>query len=193
MNFPSKKRRIILMVSIILAIPVLALAWWLGSPIFIKDEVNEELPENLIIITPTTADPEAVLASDDSENDASETETTTTEQVTAVEIKRGPFRNGDSFHQGSGDAIIYQLSTGEHLLRFENFEVTNGPGLHVYLVPRANQDSVNINGYIDLGALKGNVGSQNYTIPAEVEIPTEASVVIWCEPFAVLFSVASLQ
>ncbi|GIK62342.1 MAG: hypothetical protein BroJett018_01360 [Chloroflexota bacterium] len=192
MSFLSKKRRIILMVSIILAIPVSALAWWLGSPLFLKDEVNEELPENLIIITSATADSEAVLTSDASENDTPETETTT-EQVTAVEVKRGSFRDGDSFHQGSGDAIIYQLSTGEHLLRFENFEVTNGPDLHVYLVPRANQDSVNINGYIDLGALKGNIGSQNYTIPAEVKIPTEASVIIWCEPFAVLFSVASLQ
>ncbi len=191
MHFLSKNRRVVIIASIILAIPVLALAWWLGSPLFIKDEVNEALPENIIIITPTAVGTETALTN--SENDSPETAITPTDQVSAIEVKHGTFRDGDSFHQGSGDAIIFRLSTGEHLLRFENFEVTNGPDLHVYLVPRANQDSVNVDGYIDLGPLKGNIGSQNYTIPADVGIPAEASIVIWCEPFAVLFSVATLQ
>ena len=47
-------------------------------------------------------------------------------------------------------------------------------------------------GYVDLGMLKGNVGDQNYTIPAGVDVPEEVSVVIWCEPFRVLFSTASV-
>ncbi|MCI0712781.1 MAG: DM13 domain-containing protein, partial [Chloroflexi bacterium] len=65
----------------------------------------------------------------------------------------------------------------------------------VYLVPRTNAEgsSVDISGYIDLGQLKGNTGNQNYFIEADVTIPENASVVIWCEPFAVLFSVASLN
>jgi hypothetical protein len=115
------------------------------------------------------------------------------DQVTAVETHRLTFRDADSFHQGSGTAIIYALSNGEHLLRFENFSVTNGPDLKVYLVPRANRGDVSIDGYVDLGSLKGNVGDQNYTIPAGVDVPEEVSVVIWCEPFRVLFSVAAVE
>jgi hypothetical protein len=115
-------------------------------------------------------------------------------EVTAIEVRRGQFRDIDSVHQGSGEAILFQLSDGRHLLRFENFEVTNGPDLHVYLVPLANRSGgADVTGYVDLGQLQGNVGAQNYFIPAGVEIGEEASIVIWCEPFRVTFSIATLE
>ena len=47
-------------------------------------------------------------------------------------------------------------------------------------------------GYLDLGKLKGNRGNQNYPIPADVDISIFNSVVIYCKPFAVVFSVATL-
>ena len=47
-------------------------------------------------------------------------------------------------------------------------------------------------GYVDLGSLKGNIGNQNYEIPADVDISDFGSVVIYCEPFHVLFASASL-
>ncbi|MEL6921688.1 MAG: DM13 domain-containing protein, partial [Pseudomonadota bacterium] len=40
--------------------------------------------------------------------------------------------------------------------------------------------------------LKGNVGDQTYTIPADVDLKQYKSVVIWCEQFGVLFSPATL-
>ncbi|MDH3600540.1 MAG: DM13 domain-containing protein [Candidatus Tectomicrobia bacterium] len=47
--------------------------------------------------------------------------------------------------------------------------------------------------YMDLGSLKGNIGSQNYPIPAETDIVPFKSVVIYCMPFHVVFSTATLN
>lgn len=44
--------------------------------------------------------------------------------------------------------------------------------------------------YVDLGKLKGNVGNQNYAIPADVDLSQYRGVMIYCQPFHVLFSIA---
>ncbi len=46
---------------------------------------------------------------------------------------------------------------------------------------------------IDLGSLKGNVGDQNYEIPADVDLSEYQSIVIYCQPFHVVFSIATLN
>ena len=111
-------------------------------------------------------------------------------------LKQGDFKDADSFHRGSGQAIIYTTPEGGHLLRLENLEVTNGPALHVVLSPHEDptrSNEVLLEGYSDLGDLKGNRGNQNYTIPADVDLSVIKSVVIYCKPFAVVFSVATLN
>ena len=101
--------------------------------------------------------------------------------------------DADNFHQGSGTATIYELDDGSRVLRFEDFEVTNGPDLHVLLVPHGNpQTQDDITGYLDLGSLKGNIGDQNYELPDDLDLSQYGSVVIYCVPFHVLFSAASL-
>jgi len=56
----------------------------------------------------------------------------------------------------------------------------------------ANSGQVKTEGYVDLGKLKGNRGNQNYPILPDVDIGTFNSLVIYCKPFSVVFSVASL-
>jgi len=112
---------------------------------------------------------------------------------TPVIVVQGQFQDADSFHHGSGSATIYQLPDGGQVLRFENFSATNGPDLHVLLSEHpapASRDEV-MQGYIDLGSLKGNVGNQNYEIPAGTDISRYNSIVIYCMPFHVVFSTAT--
>ena len=109
-------------------------------------------------------------------------------------VAQGSFVDADDFHQGSGTATIYQQGE-EQVLRFEDFDVTNGPDLHVILTKHpapANRSDVG-DDYLDLGSLKGNQGNQNYTIPANVDLSQYQSVVIYCMPFHVVFATATLN
>ena len=93
-------------------------------------------------------------------------------------------------------ATIYRAPDGSHVLRLEDFNVTNGPDLHVILTPHANPEGradVSAPGYVDLGKIKGNAGNQNYEIPAGVDVASQMTVVIYCQPFHVVFSTASLS
>jgi hypothetical protein len=114
-------------------------------------------------------------------------------EVEPVVVLQGQFKDADSFHKGSGKATIYQLPDGSHILRLEEFSVTNGPDLHVLLAghpaPTGRDD---LGDYLDLGSLKGNIGNQNYEIPADADLSQFKSIVIYCKPFHVVFSTATL-
>ena len=110
-------------------------------------------------------------------------------------VAQGEFVDADAVHKGSGRATLYELPDGNHVVRFEDFRTTNGPALVVYLAKHASPAraaDVTDGGFIDLGKLKGNVGNQNYPVPAGTDVAEYHSVVIWCELFDVLFSPASL-
>lgn len=105
----------------------------------------------------------------------------------------GSFIDIDPIHGAEGSATIYELPDGERVLRFEDFRSKNGPDLHVYLseeAPTSTFAGLGAN-EIHLGALKGNVGNQNYDIPADVDLSQYRSVVIYCVPFHVVFSTAA--
>ena len=115
-------------------------------------------------------------------------------QVQALAM--GSFKDADAFHRGSGTATIYRTPDGSEVLRLEGLNVTNGPALHVVLSTHPDperSEQVKQEGYVDLGDLKGNRGNQNYPIPAGVDTSVHKSVVIYCYPFAVVFSVATLK
>lgn len=98
----------------------------------------------------------------------------------------------DPIHYGSGGVSVYSDTVFLH----EDFEVGPGPKYHVYLVPRANiRSSSDLSDamYIDLGQLRAFKGSQNYAIPAGLNLDDYPSVVIWCEQFSVLISPADLR
>ena len=190
-------------VGIVAIVPVAWLAWWLLSPLFITQEVNEEFPLAARATVPdhmTMADVEEVMSA------AAGLERPVSEDMPAMAASEanapqaqlsGRFQDADSFHRGSGTATIYDLGTdGERILRLEDFKVTNGPDLRVLLAnvsnPEGHSDLADA-GYVELGKLKGNVGSQNYEIPADVSLDDVKSVVIYCNPFRVVFSVAGLE
>lgn len=108
---------------------------------------------------------------------------------------KGEFRDADAVHKGKGLATIFETVAGARVLRFTGFETTNGPDLEVWLVKASGlkvSADVAASQWLSLGPLKGNVGDQNYVIPAETKLDDYKSVVIWCEQFGVLFSAADL-
>ena len=107
----------------------------------------------------------------------------------------GSFIDIDPVHGAVGSATIYALPDGSRLLRFQDFRSKNGPDLHVFLsmeAPTSTFAGLGENA-VDLGELKGNVGNQNYEIPADVDLSQYRSVVIYCVPFHVVFSTAEFS
>lgn len=98
-------------------------------------------------------------------------------------------------HTGSGKVKIIDLGGDKGtILRFEDLDVDNGPDLRVLLSPNSNiQRADDLGNKIELGKLKGNQGTQNYTIPSNINIDDYKSVIIYCKPFRVVFNTAELQ
>ena len=108
-------------------------------------------------------------------------------------LREGQFRGADDFHRGSGTATIFRTPDDKLVLRLTDFMVTNGPALSVLLSSSpAPASSQQLGDYIDVGALKGNIGNQNYEIPAGTDLSAYNSVVIYCVPFHVVFATATL-
>lgn len=101
-------------------------------------------------------------------------------------------------HETSGTARVISLPDGSRVLRLVELDTSNGPALHVWItdapvLPGNDGWFVFDDGeYVDLGPLKGNLGSQNYPIPPSVDLATLHSVSIWCERFRVSFGAAEL-
>ena len=51
---PLYKRRPVQVVAAIVTVAVLAVAWWLISPLFIDDVVDEPFPRAAVAVIPTT-------------------------------------------------------------------------------------------------------------------------------------------
>ena len=114
--------------------------------------------------------------------------------VSQTVLSSGPFHS--VAHESKGTASIYQLTDGKRILRFTNFETSNGPDVHVYLVAAndaSDSETVKKAGFLELGSLKGNIGDQNYEIPADVDLAKYRAVTIWCKRFSVNFATAPLN
>ncbi len=98
-------------------------------------------------------------------------------------------------HETKGTATVFQLADGKKTLRLTDFATSNGPDVHVYLVASddaKDNDTVTKAGFIDVGTLKGNIGDQNYDLPANTDLAKYRAVTIWCKRFGVNFGTAPL-
>lgn len=108
-------------------------------------------------------------------------------------LERGRFTSYE--HSTSGTASVIRVSDGSRYLRFERFETANGPDVRVFLSTAAASGPGDAfdDDYVELGHLKGNVGSQNYAIPPSLDLGRYRSAVIWCKRFHVAFGAAPLS
>ena len=185
-------------IAVVVLVAVGAFGWWLLSPLVFDTTVEEEFPFAEAAVVPdgmTRSDVEMTMATM-AKMDSPAEEAMPAEMAESAVVKTGEFRDADRFHKGSGTASIYRLADGSHVLRLESFSVTNGPALVVMLTPHRNPSSsadVHEPGYVELAKLKGNKGNQNYPLPDGVDPATFNSVVIYCKPFKVVFSVAPIS
>ena len=148
-----------------LAVVVLGTSWYLFRPetLFVDRQVDEMFPA----VAAAVEEPEVSLS--------------------------GHFHN--VAHEGTGLATVYQLPDGSRTLRLTQFRTSNGPDLRVYFVAAADAlDSATVTDVdvVDLGALKGNSGNQNYDLPEGIDLRKYRSVSIWCKRFSVNFATAPL-
>jgi hypothetical protein len=109
-------------------------------------------------------------------------------------ITKGNFKG--LAHETKGLASVYQLADGKRTLRLTEFETSNGPDVHVYLTAAEvakGSDAIKAAGFIDLGSIKGNIGDQNYDLPAGVDLAKYRAVTVWCKRFGVNFATAPLM
>jgi hypothetical protein len=196
-----------IIIGIMTAIIVITFAIYTISPLLINTVINEPLPPSSVSsdfqrfmnmtederieaannMTQKQKEIIMTVAAKDN-NTISENLSVATMSASSNETLIGNFVGaGDGFHNAEGVAKIIQLADGTDILRLENFKATNGPDLYVYLsTDKTNADIVN------LGRLKGNIGNQNYLIPAGTDITMYNTALIWCRAFSVIFGSAQL-
>lgn len=108
----------------------------------------------------------------------------------APRLRKGSFGRADSIHSGSGTATVVKMGD-QQVVKFENFEVTQGPDLFVYLSKNNFDDNKDPGEFVSLGRLQSTSGDQAYTLPANADEYT--SVVVWCRAFTTAFSGAVLR
>ena len=150
------------------------------------------LPEGTVDVENSMAEAKKMMK-EASENPTSVSEsmaemTDTVDDVSEPTVlKTGDFKGADFFHSAEGIAKIIQ--TGDQsFLRFENFEVTNGPDLRVYLTSDGD-----VKNGIHLEKLKASSGDQNYSLSDDINVDMYDTVVIYCQPFGVYFGQASMS
>lgn len=155
----------------ITVVVVLGLGYYLVSPLFIDRRIEEETPVGAM---ERLNDPPS---QDTRESSASEKTLST----------RGTFE-GLVGHSAKGTAEIIQADNKFYVRFQEDFEITNGPDLYVYLGKDGQYATET-----ELGTLKGNIGSQNYEIPENIDLSKYDEVWVWCKAFSVPFGKAELR
>jgi hypothetical protein len=191
-----------------IAVAVGMAVYYLASPLFIVTEVNEPIPtggadEEYRKFVSMSEEEMARAASQMSEEKkqrimyvAAQITRTVDENVAGMNqqeleeadvkvLRSGPFV-GVRGHEAKGIAKILSVN-GKEYLRFEEFMVTNGPDLHVYLTKGGD-----VHSGVHLGKLKGSKGNQNYSLPA-IDSGKYDTAVVFCQPFQVVFGTALLR
>ena len=161
------------------------------------DTTHDMMMESMINLPEDTVDvKESMAEAKDMMREASENPTVVSEDKSEMManaesnepeiLKMGEFKGADFFHQAKGTAQIIQAGD-QSFLRFEQFEVTNGPDLRVYLTSGGD-----VKNGIQLDKLKGSTGDQNYEISGDIDVASYDTVVIYCQPFGVHFGQAEL-
>jgi hypothetical protein len=166
---------------VISSLVALALAWVLFANAYDDKRVVERLAgleprtasATFDVSTPTTSAPAAPVA--------------TAPPAVPVRVRSAAFRGIN--HRASGTASIIRQPDGRYVIGLEDIDIEPGPDYRVFVVP-GNVTRPG-DGAIELDTLRGNVGTQFYDVPRDVD-PTDGewTVLVWCRVFAVPIAAA---
>jgi len=180
-------KKSILLIIVVAILIIIATGWYLISPVFNTVEVDEPSPVGIndAMLGMTDEQLEEFHNAVDEANQGEATEMSDSMPSQAGIIAQGNFK--ERAHSVKGKALIIEQD-GNKILRFENFETSNGPNLHIYLSSELGDDD-----FIDLGKIKATKGNVNYEIPPGTDTDKYNKVLVWCVPFKVLFSYAEVK
>ncbi|HEY6568676.1 MAG TPA: DM13 domain-containing protein [Candidatus Limnocylindrales bacterium] len=195
---PRPSRPIVVAVAIAAVVIGAPIAWYLGSPVFLRTELHEPAIEALEppAATSTPAPTPTAAALTDGPAASTAVPSPAASAIAAEPAwtpdppRTGRFSGTDDFHFGRGTAILREVEAGRWVVRLEDFAVRNGPDLYVVLSPDPG-------GYtddaIEVGRLKATDGNFNMRVPDGTDVSEVRSVLIWCKQFSHLFAVAPLE
>ncbi len=175
----------------IAAVLLVAFAVFRPDRLFVDQEVDERLDADIAAAldasgSTTTTQPAAPSTGQPAPGD--ESTTTTEAPAEPVVTARGDFVSQNSYSV-MGAAVVVTQPDGRRTLVLEDLDSDNGPDLQLYVSPSADGA---VDGGVRLAPLQGNVGTQSYELPTEVDLGELANVVIWCERFSTSFGTATL-
>ncbi len=192
-----KRNWIRILLAVVLAAGIGSAALWFQPwKLWVDDRVDEAAPEGATPVTvlPTSAPPDPTSTPD--------APTTTPDSEPPAQTTTPPSEPPDSTttefvsldHGTSGRLLVLEDEAGVRFIRFEDFATDNGPDLFVYLSTNSvdGDEGAFDDNIVNLGRLDGNIGDQNYEIPADVDLSQYSSVVIWCDRFNSAFGAAPI-
>lgn len=115
----------------------------------------------------------------------------------APELVTGQFAGVDeTIRRAEGSLVIYQRGDQTRLLRLESdFSSSRAPDIH--LIFTRNPDPTDERGvgvdYIEIAALRGNVGGQNYEIPAGINFNQYPILALYSPTYDAVLATATLR
>ena len=165
----------------VVAVVLLAAAYYGISPLFRNKELNEELPIKVAPV-PTSSSTQA----------GANSPTTSINEAMPADIKKDTLNTPPATvtptptHPASGTVRIVSDGT-KSFVRYENFKTINGPDIFVYL-----SKDLDAKDYVSIGRVKATEGNINYEIPSGVNPRDYPYILVWCETFGVLFNSAKV-
>lgn len=186
------KRRLVIWAAVAATVIAVIAAFLAFRPdkLFVDETVDEKLSDDVSAALTTV--PTTTPTSASSGQSGPITTPTTANPNAPVVLARGNWTSIE--HDTSGTVAIVRRG-GKAQLILQSLKTENGPDLKVYLSTHpatAAHDADYESDAINLGELKGNVGTQTYDIPASVDVASLRSVAIWCQRFTVGFGAADL-
>ncbi len=179
------RRWLLPIAAVAVVVAAAGLYWFQPWRLVTNKTVHDALPEIVATTAPATATAAPATAAPATGAPAT--------PAAAVLLAEGSFVSHE--HATKGRAQLVRQPAGTYQVILRDLDTSDGPDLRVWLTDQPVGDdwfTFDDGRYVEVGKLKGNRGTQVYTVPATVDVTGLRSVSIWCKRFSVSFGAAPL-